>query len=590
MTIINPIPPIGNYTPPFMPITNITPFTYRDGATYLEVLETLRAYLNGTLVPYINDNMAELGDEFAAQVNTLIDTINAQLSAQNDAVTAQLAAQNTSIQEAIDSVVNSSITVSDPVVLGIVNNINSESRKYLDTIYAKTVNGKGFDAVGNITIGKVDVGLENVDDTADADKPVSTATQTALDTKIDKFADPGHDALVFWNDSTNEYVPLTVESPLSLSADGVQIATATDLVPGVTRLATPDEVTAGTLDTVAVTPAANAEYSRWFAKGDEWYKRLGHKVGFVGDSYMTGYEMADPTKRWPTKFCTQLGVTENNVAVGGTGYNNGGASNMQAQASLLDVDCTHVIVCGGINDAPLGYSDAQMQSYVTAVIANIRARIPNVPITVISPMWYSIAPTDQLLTVAKNVRAAVMLADDVDYIENAEYLRLDRSNSAWQSSDGHPQEYGAEAINQFVQLSMRAMTANVRPLGQRNAVFTRADTGDVPFGTGQVGLVGGALYDAAPGWYRIESSFPIYSSAQANGFKYIKVTAGGVDTWSKRDDIVGGTIPRDIRHEIIIFHGGGILTVEAGYNASSGTPTAITAGVSVRMRVQRIEL
>ena len=30
------------------------------------------------------------------------------------------------------------------------------------------------------------VGLENVDNTSDANKPVSTATQTALDTKLDK--------------------------------------------------------------------------------------------------------------------------------------------------------------------------------------------------------------------------------------------------------------------------------------------------------------------------------------------------------------------------------------------------------------------
>jgi len=42
----------------------------------------------------------------------------------------------------------------------------------------------------NDTLGKGDVGLANVDNTSDADKPVSTATQTALDAKADTSAVP----------------------------------------------------------------------------------------------------------------------------------------------------------------------------------------------------------------------------------------------------------------------------------------------------------------------------------------------------------------------------------------------------------------
>lgn len=38
---------------------------------------------------------------------------------------------------------------------------------------------------GDVTLGKGDVGLGNVDDTADLDKPISTATQTALNAKAD---------------------------------------------------------------------------------------------------------------------------------------------------------------------------------------------------------------------------------------------------------------------------------------------------------------------------------------------------------------------------------------------------------------------
>lgn len=38
---------------------------------------------------------------------------------------------------------------------------------------------------GAVTLVKADVGLTNVDDTSDANKPVSTATQTALNSKVD---------------------------------------------------------------------------------------------------------------------------------------------------------------------------------------------------------------------------------------------------------------------------------------------------------------------------------------------------------------------------------------------------------------------
>lgn len=39
---------------------------------------------------------------------------------------------------------------------------------------------------GVVTLVKADVGLENVDNTSDMTKPISTATQTALDNKVDK--------------------------------------------------------------------------------------------------------------------------------------------------------------------------------------------------------------------------------------------------------------------------------------------------------------------------------------------------------------------------------------------------------------------
>jgi hypothetical protein len=50
----------------------------------------------------------------------------------------------------------------------------------------KTLEGQSLLGSGNIDLAKGDVGLGNVDNTSDANKPVSTAQQTALDTKTNK--------------------------------------------------------------------------------------------------------------------------------------------------------------------------------------------------------------------------------------------------------------------------------------------------------------------------------------------------------------------------------------------------------------------
>lgn len=49
----------------------------------------------------------------------------------------------------------------------------------------KTVEGQSLEGAGNIDLDKNDVGLGNVDNTSDLNKPISTATQSALDAKQD---------------------------------------------------------------------------------------------------------------------------------------------------------------------------------------------------------------------------------------------------------------------------------------------------------------------------------------------------------------------------------------------------------------------
>lgn len=168
---------ISDYIPPFSPLPNIAPFTYKDGQTYLSTLDNLRVYVNKTLVEFVNTNYQVLGLEFATEVNTLIRFVNGAIDNKDAFVTATLAAQttanNTAIQVLTDyvnaqvaSIINSNISVVDPMVKTIVNNTASVARIALDLLYPSKAN------------------FTNVNNTSDANKPVSTATALSISNEV----------------------------------------------------------------------------------------------------------------------------------------------------------------------------------------------------------------------------------------------------------------------------------------------------------------------------------------------------------------------------------------------------------------------
>jgi hypothetical protein len=101
--------------------------------------------------------------------------IGGTLSAQTDLQTALNAKQNTLVSGTSIKTINStSLLGSGDVAVQptLVSGTN-----------IKTIEGQSLLGSGNIDLSKSDVGLGNVDNTSDANKPISTATQTALNAK-----------------------------------------------------------------------------------------------------------------------------------------------------------------------------------------------------------------------------------------------------------------------------------------------------------------------------------------------------------------------------------------------------------------------
>ena len=68
------------------------------------------------------------------------------------------------------------------------NILSSKQDTLSSGINIKTVEGQNILGTGNIEITKTDIGLANVDNTSDANKPISTATQAALNAKQNTIA------------------------------------------------------------------------------------------------------------------------------------------------------------------------------------------------------------------------------------------------------------------------------------------------------------------------------------------------------------------------------------------------------------------
>lgn len=132
------IAPITGYPGAVLPFDDSVPFTARSGASFAELFYGMRKHIDVNVIPHmdenqstlitawndattaivdsVNDSNAALTADVNETVSTTVEGVEASLTATETQVTTQLAANVEYVDESVQSIINSTIAVTDPVV------------------------------------------------------------------------------------------------------------------------------------------------------------------------------------------------------------------------------------------------------------------------------------------------------------------------------------------------------------------------------------------------------------------------------------------------------------------------------------------
>lgn len=127
-------------------------------------------------------------------------------------------ATQTALNNKVDKVTGKGLSTNDFTTAEKTKLAGIEEGAQVNTVTGVKGNAESSYRTGNINLTKANIGLGNVDNTSDANKPISTATQTALDLKVDKETGKGL--------STNDFTD-TLLSKLNGIESGAQVNTVT---------------------------------------------------------------------------------------------------------------------------------------------------------------------------------------------------------------------------------------------------------------------------------------------------------------------------------------------------------------------------
>jgi lysophospholipase L1-like esterase len=281
----------------------------------------------------------------------------------------------------------------------------------------------------------------------------------------------------------------------------------------------------------------------------------------IGDSYASGYLLADTSKRWTSIVTASVGATEHNYAVPSAGYVNPGRDGQStfpqqaARAVAAGVVPDVVWISGGINDSTIA-TGAQITAALGQTVSILWAAFPAAKIIVVSPMWFHTQPSDQLGTITTAVETTA--PQGVTVLPDAAMLRFNHPELGFY--DGHPNEAGHALIASWVEEQVYGSPAT----GQTYGRFIRQGTADARFGGSPNNLAEGTIPNARRGWWEIDGSAVLYGASP--GFLFVQA---GALREATRADTTASPLPYQSRHRF--WHSGGDLHISIGYAPNSST-------------------
>ena len=177
--------PIYNWTP----TSSVQPFTYKDGMSYLQILERLRGYIAKTLVPWLENEINNFEDSVEDNVTLITNYVN----------------------ESVNKIINNSVELQDAVAASLITS-ESLTKDALDARYA---------SVGRVS--DIETGVEALEQLTSIGRLSDTELTAKIVGEAYSKADsdnryPSKDSVFTKTDSDNRY-PLKSDVYTKTAAD-----------------------------------------------------------------------------------------------------------------------------------------------------------------------------------------------------------------------------------------------------------------------------------------------------------------------------------------------------------------------------------
>jgi hypothetical protein len=192
---------------------------------------------------------------------------------------------------------------------------------------------------GTVTLAKADVGLGNVDNTADASKPISTATQAALDGKAATSHTHSLSSLTQSSATTGQVVAWNGTAWAAATPSGgsssYTLPTASDTVLGGIRVGSGLTITDGVLAATGGGGSASISGSVTIPARDPYYSQVALLLHMEGAHNSTTFTDSGPSQRTVTRQATAVIKTDQYKFGASSAYFDGADDRLQVALPAL---------------------------------------------------------------------------------------------------------------------------------------------------------------------------------------------------------------------------------------------------------------